>query len=174
MNEEERKWESGRIGEVYSDGSFAQRTLPSVPSFHAGRNHAPDSSNGLLDVQFNLVFPNTEHLPAAPPQQQRSLPVALFVPCNFARPELGVGFRHRAMLRTTVPEAPVYEDCEPESPKYNVRLSGECISAVYSVSIASSVQSRPQSNLGRGTRAPDSRHQEPSRESSSKDNRSST
>lgn len=70
-----------------------------------------------------LVLPDSQHLPARPPQRAVHQPVTLLVPGKLAPPERAVVLGLRFMLWTAMPETAVHKHRELELGKNEVRLA---------------------------------------------------
>ncbi len=72
------------------------------------------------------MLPDSDHLPAGGLEPSRSVLVAVPIGGYLGLPECPIGLRGGPVRRTAVPEAAVYEDCEPGGTEYDVHLSADC------------------------------------------------
>jgi len=113
---------------------------------HDGRLHSRCHHVG------SLVLPRSDYLPASIGQRLIEQPVAFPVAFDLRAPVLGVHRRRLVVLRTSMPVAPVDEDCHPPSGKDEVCFPANLPkrAVVYEVAVTSRVQYPSHSELRRG------------------------
>lgn len=98
-----------------------------------------------------FVTPDSNHRPASIRQALISVAVARDVALDFRPPPLGVIFRPGAMLRTSMPEAPIEENGDALSRKHNIDRASCPLEdlSMNSEPQPAPVQLRPKRSLGR-------------------------
>ena len=69
------------------------------------------------------MLPYPDYLPPNPSEISCNAPIAPLVLFQFIHPEMTVGIRNGGVLRTSMPEAPVHENCNTNGRKRKVRGS---------------------------------------------------
>ncbi len=122
-------WKTGgRGGRVVGADGVCRLTTAAIRPMYPSRTsallmeHIEHGLGGRVDWN---VLPDSYYLPAVLLQRRRRSPVALDVPAELLRPVLRVRPRDPAMLRATVPEAPVNEYRQPPTREDDVHLDSD-------------------------------------------------
>jgi len=124
-----------------------------LPRFHLigfrGRADSNGTYHGRSNCFWRLMFPESQNRPAGCLECSIRFPIALYIASKLGEPVVGVKLRQRRVLRTAVPEAPVYEYSDTLAREYDVRAAAATERReVNSVTQPRCVQQAPDFNFG--------------------------